>query len=166
MVVRVEKYRPNSLEDVAGHEDILTTSKLKVLLHESLLCFETNSARLPVNKFVDSNVRIPPLLLFCDTRFNSFTFSGYHIYFSMGLLVQEKHPQSSLLLARSMALPDCDSKYLNSMPQMTVVSKLSASKLKHSPPQNKYSIPSLPPLQLLLHILLRTNLSSLTRLML
>jgi DNA polymerase III gamma/tau subunit len=33
--IRVEKYRPNSLDDVEGHKDIITT----------------------INKFVDSNVR-------------------------------------------------------------------------------------------------------------
>lgn len=35
---RVEKYRPNTLEDVSGHQDILAT----------------------INKFVDSNVRRKP----------------------------------------------------------------------------------------------------------
>lgn len=34
---RVEKYRPNTLEDVSGHKDIITT----------------------INKFVEKNVRTP-----------------------------------------------------------------------------------------------------------
>ena len=37
---RVEKYRPNSLDDVEGHKDIIAT----------------------INKFVDSNVRSASLL--------------------------------------------------------------------------------------------------------
>ena len=35
---RVEKYRPDTLEDVSGHQDILAT----------------------INKFVDTNVRVSP----------------------------------------------------------------------------------------------------------
>lgn len=37
-VQRVEKYRPDTLDDVSGHQDILAT----------------------INKFVDSNVFLPP----------------------------------------------------------------------------------------------------------
>lgn len=40
---RVEKYRPNTLEDVSGHQDILTT----------------------INKFVDTNVNIFDIHAFC-----------------------------------------------------------------------------------------------------
>jgi len=30
-IIRVEKYRPDTLNDVSGHEDILTTSKLALI---------------------------------------------------------------------------------------------------------------------------------------
>ena len=56
---RVEKYRPNTLDDVSGHQDILAT----------------------INKFVDSNVEITVHLLmqraddmpFSDCRISSYT---------------------------------------------------------------------------------------------
>ena len=40
LIVRVEKYRPNTLDDVSGHKDILST----------------------INKFVDANVRMHQLI--------------------------------------------------------------------------------------------------------
>ena len=66
IICRVEKYRPDTLDDVSGHQDILAT----------------------INKFVDTNVRSLLLnpaqrrLIFC---------SDYPIFSSMGPRVQERH---------------------------------------------------------------------------
>ena len=66
IIRRVEKYRPDTLDDVSGHQDILAT----------------------INKFVDCNVgRLlstpdPERLILC---------SDYHIFSSTGPQVQARH---------------------------------------------------------------------------
>lgn len=66
IIRRVEKYRPDTLDDVSGHQDILAT----------------------INKFIDTNVRsLPPSpaqgrLILC---------SDYHIFSSTGPRVQARH---------------------------------------------------------------------------
>ena len=66
IIRRVEKYRPDTLDDVSGHQDILAT----------------------INKFVDTNVRrllstpAPKRLMLC---------SDYHTFSSTGPQVQARH---------------------------------------------------------------------------
>lgn len=66
---RVEKYRPDTLDDVSGHQDILTT----------------------INKFVETNVRTPHLS--AEIVLLTTSVSGYRICSSMVLLAQAKHLQ-------------------------------------------------------------------------
>jgi replication factor C subunit 3/5 len=61
MVVRVEKYRPVTLDDVVSHQDIISTSKLLAIFDHAYPRPETSD--LLVEKFIEKN-RLPHLLLY------------------------------------------------------------------------------------------------------
>lgn len=67
IIRRVEKYRPDTLDDVSGHQDILAT----------------------INKFVDTNVR--NLLSTPDQKKKLILCSDYHIFSSTDPRVQARH---------------------------------------------------------------------------
>ena len=66
IIRRVEKYRPDTLDDVSGHQDILAT----------------------INKFIDTNVRS---LLSTPAQKRLISCSDYHIFSSTGPQVQARH---------------------------------------------------------------------------
>ena len=65
---RVEKYRPDTLDDVSGHQDILAT----------------------ITRFVDTNVSVLIIGLHCRLRYHR----GYRIFFSTVLQALAKPLQS------------------------------------------------------------------------
>ena len=67
---RVEKYRPDTLDDVSGHKDIIAT----------------------INKFIEANVK--PKRPIENSKEPNLCPSASHISFSTARLVQEKPPQS------------------------------------------------------------------------
>ena len=57
----MEKYRPNTLDDVTGHEDIITTSEY--YSHGVFLYIALKFISSAVHKFVDTNVEPPDYIL-------------------------------------------------------------------------------------------------------
>ena len=112
----VEKYRPDTLDDVSGHQDILAT----------------------INKFVDTNVRTT--LRKDGFRAGRLTLRrDFPIYFYTGLLELERRQQSWHSPVESMDPRICARWCWNSMHLTTEESMLYENRLRHLQAQNKSS---------------------------
>jgi len=111
-VSRVEKYRPDTLEDVSGHQDILAT----------------------INKFVDTNVSETSSF----SQSSSDRRRDFPTYSSMALPARVKRPLSSLSRVESMARI-CGRWFWNSTPRMIVVSTLCGNRSRPLPARSRSS---------------------------